>query len=171
MLYERCAKHLTKCRLVRFARRKYSSCLEIITDFCGRFDSDFPLAFRWAGLKPIGHPIVEFFDKGVGFSWRAYRDLGKGYTCMDSVMGTFTDIVGTTTPLTEFDERGITYLVATNAGWLPYLADEGVRYVHYPANRVRRQFGLDQDIPDGLSFLAESPTSIQPFLRHTAFEF
>ena len=69
--------------------------------------------------------------------------MGAKYTCIDSAMGSFVDIVGTTTPLTGFDEMGITYLVATNAGWLPYLVDEGIRFVHYPANRVRRQFGLD----------------------------
>ena len=58
-----------------------------------------------------------------------------------------------------FDETRITYLAATNAEWLPYLADKGIMFVHYLANRVRRQFGLDQDIPDDLSFLMESPTS------------
>ena len=79
-------------------------------------------------------------------------------------MGSFVNTVRTTTPLAGFDEIGITYLVATNAGWLPYLANEGVRFVHYPANRVRRQFGLDQDIPDDLSFLMEFPTSVRPFL-------
>ena len=63
-------------------------------------------------------------------------------------------------PLTDFEETGITYLAAINAGWLPYLANEGLRFVHYPANWVRRQFGLDQDIPDDLSFLMESPTSV-----------
>ena len=62
---------------------------------------------------------------------------------MDSAMDLFVDIVGTTTPLAGFDEIGITYLVATNTGWLPYLADEGIRFVHYLANRVRRLFGLD----------------------------
>ena len=66
-------------------------------------------------------------------------------------MGSFVDTVGTTTPLAGFDGIGITYLAATNTGWLPYLADEGVKFVHYPANRVKRQFGLDQDIPDDLS--------------------
>ena len=86
-------------------------------------------------------------------------------------MGSFVDTVVTTTPLVGFDEIGITYLAATNAGWLPYLADEGVRFVHYPANRVRRQFGLDQDISDDLSFLMESPTSERPLLRHTTFDF
>ena len=122
-------------------------------------------------MKPIGYSVVESFDEGVGFSWRAYRNLGANYTCIDSVMGLFVDTVGTTTPLAGFDETGITYLAATNAGWLPYLADEGIRFVHYPANRIRRQFGLDQDIPDDISFLMESPTSVRPFLRHTAFEF
>ena len=122
-------------------------------------------------MKPIGHSAVESFDRGIGFSWRAYRNLGISYTCVDSTMGLFVDTTGTTTPLTSFDEAGITYLAATNAGWLPYLADEGMRFVHYPANRVRRQFGLDRDIPNAISFLIESPTSVQPFLQPTAFEF
>ena len=94
-------------------------------------------------MKPIDYSIVESFDEGVGFSWRAYRHLSTGYTCMDSAMDLFVDIVGTTTPLAGFDEIGITYLVVTNTGWLPYLADEGIRFVHYLANRVRRLFGLD----------------------------
>ena len=86
-------------------------------------------------------------------------------------MGLFVGTAGTTTPLIDFDETEITYLAATNTRWLPYLADEGIRFVHYLANRVRRQFGLDQDIPDDLSFLMESPTFALPFLRPTAFEF
>ena len=83
-----------------------------------------------------------------------------GYTCANSIMSLFVDISGTTTPLIDFEETGITYLVATNTGWLPYLADKGIRFVHYPANKVRRQFRLDQDIPDNLSFLMEPRTSI-----------
>ena len=110
----------------------------MITDFWGRFESNFPIAFRWSGLKPIGFSMVESFDEGVGFSWRVYRNLSADYTCADFVMGSFVDIVGTTTPLVSFDKTEITYLTATNAGWLPYLADKGIRFVHYPANRVRR---------------------------------
>ena len=106
----------------------------MITDFCGCFVSDFLLAYRWVGLKPFRHLAVEFFNRGVGFSWKAYRDLGSGFTCADSVMGPFMAIAGTTTPLTAFAERGITYLATTNAGWLPYLVVEGVHYVHYSAN-------------------------------------
>ena len=85
-------------------------------------------------------------------------------------MGSFVNTVGTTTPLTDFDERGITYLATTNVGWLLYLANEGIRFVHYPANMVKRQFGLDQDIPNDLSSLMEPLISIRPFLRHAAFE-
>ena len=138
LLYECCVKHLAKCRPIHFAKEKYQSYPRVITDFCGRFEFDFPLAFHWSGLKPIDHPDFEFFDKGVGFSWRAYRHLGAGYTCADSIMDPFVDIVETTTSLTDFEERGITYLAATNAGWLPYLANKGIRFVHYPANWVRR---------------------------------
>ena len=76
LLYERCAKHLVKCRPVYFAKEKYQSCPKVIIDFCGRFEFNFPLAFRWVGLKPIDHSAVEFFDKGVEFSWRVYRNLG-----------------------------------------------------------------------------------------------
>ncbi|KAK9999043.1 hypothetical protein SO802_018646 [Lithocarpus litseifolius] len=170
LLYECCAKHLAKRRPIRFAK-KYLSCPRVITDFCGKFEFDFPLAFRSVGLKPIDHLAVEFFDKGVGFSWRAYRKLGTSYTCPNSVMGPFVDTTETTTSMTGFEERGITYLAATNTEWLPYLADESIRFVHYPANMVRRPFRLDQDIPDDLSSLMESPTSIRPFLRHAAFEF
>jgi len=97
--------------------------------------------------------------------------LGTGYTCADSAIGPFVDTAGTTTPLTGFDDKGITYLAATNAGWLPYLANEGIRFVHYSADRVRRQFGLDQDIADEFFAIIKSPTSVRPFLWHTTFEF
>ena len=60
-----------------------------------------------------------------------YINICIGFMCVDSVMGPFTDTAGTTTPLIAFDERGITYLAATNAGWLPYLTNEGIRFVHY----------------------------------------
>ncbi|KAL0008740.1 hypothetical protein SO802_010242 [Lithocarpus litseifolius] len=53
-------------------------------------------------------------------------------------MGPFVDIAGTSTSLTGFEERGIIYFAATNAGWLPYLAVKGVRFVHYLANKEKR---------------------------------
>ena len=88
------------------------------------------MSFRWVGLKPIDHSAIESFDQGIGFSWRAYRKLDAGYTCVDSPIGLFVDTTGTTTPLTGFDEVGITYLAATNARWLPYLVDEEIGRAH-----------------------------------------
>ena len=126
LLWEHCDRHLAKCKSVRFAKEKYCLCPKVITDFCDRFVFDLSLAYRWVGLKSFGHPIIEFFDKGVGFCWRAYRNLGTSYTCVDLIMGLFADTVGTTTLLTALDKRGITYLATTNAGWLPYLVDEGI---------------------------------------------
>ena len=45
-------------------------------------------------------------------------------------------------------------------GDCPILADEGVRFVHYSADKVRRQFRLDQDIPDDFSAIMESHISV-----------
>ena len=61
------AAHLAKCRPVHFAKEGYHSCPKLITNFYNRFAFDFSLAFRWVGLKPFGHPVVEFFDKGSWF--------------------------------------------------------------------------------------------------------
>ncbi|KAL0008382.1 hypothetical protein SO802_009884 [Lithocarpus litseifolius] len=113
ILWERCARHLAKCKPVRYAKEKFQS-----------------------------------YPKEWAFSWRACKDFSTGYTCVDSVIRPFMGTTSTTTPLVAYDERGITYLVATNSGWLPYLVDKGIQYVHYSAYRVRRQFGLDQDMPD-----------------------
>ena len=68
LLFKHCAQYLTKCSPARFAKDKYQSCPRVITDFCSRFKSDFPLAFRWSSLKPTGYSVVESFDEGVGFS-------------------------------------------------------------------------------------------------------
>ena len=69
LLWECCARHLAKCKSVRFAKEKYCSCPKVITVFCGHFVSDFLSAYHWVGLKLFGHPAIEFFDKGVGFCW------------------------------------------------------------------------------------------------------
>ena len=74
-------------------------------------------------------------------------------------------------PLVADDERGITYLAATNAGWLPYLTNDKVSYVTYPTHKVRRQFGLDQDVPDDLALVLDFTTSLCHFLHPYAFDY
>ena len=107
----------------------------------------------------------------MGFSWRACRDFNTSYTCVNSVMGLFMGTVGTTTLLVAYDEKGITYLVATNSRGLPYLVDKGIRYVHYSAHRVRRQFELDQDMPNDFTLVLDTTTSVCTFLRPHDFKF
>lgn len=91
----------------------------MITNFCKGFVDELLLAYGWVRLKSIDHPVIEFFDKEMGFSWRAYRNLGNGYTCIDSAIGPFMGTSGIASYLVAYDERGITYLDATNARWLP----------------------------------------------------
>lgn len=114
---------------------------------------------------------MEFFDKEVGFSWRVCRDFNTRYTCVDFVMWPFIAIARMTTLLVAYDERGTIYLTTTNAGWLPYMANKGIRYMHYSAHRARRKFGLDQDILDDFTLVWDTTTSVCPFLHPSAFEF
>ena len=86
--WERCAWHLAKCKSIHFTNEKYRSCPKIITNFCDCFISDFSLAYCWVGLKPFRRSNMELFDKGVGFCWIAYRNLGTSYKCRFS-HGTF----------------------------------------------------------------------------------
>ena len=62
-------------------------------------------------------------------------------------------------------------MTAANARWQLYLIDEGVRFVHYSTNKVRRQFGLDQDVPNDFSAILESTTFVWPFLQPITFQF
>ena len=45
LLYKHYAKHLSKCGPFRFTKEKYQPCSQAITNFCDRFESNFPLAF------------------------------------------------------------------------------------------------------------------------------
>ena len=94
LLWECCARHLAKCKLVCYAKEKYQFYPEVITDFCGRFVTEFPLACCWVGLKPFKHLAMEFNDKEVGFPWKAYSNLDNGFTCVDSVIGPFMATAG-----------------------------------------------------------------------------
>ena len=66
--------------------------------------------------------------------------------------------------------RSLTYLSAVNPNWLPVWNSEGVKYTHYCANRVQRQFGLDQSAPDSPSETLPSILGVGPFLRSQAFD-
>ena len=62
LLWEHCVRRLAKCKSVRFAKEKYRFCPKVITDFCGHFVFDFPLAYHWVGLKPLGILPLSFLN-------------------------------------------------------------------------------------------------------------
>ena len=45
LLYKHYAKHLSKCGPFHFTKEKYQPYSQAITDFCDKFESNFPLAF------------------------------------------------------------------------------------------------------------------------------
>ncbi len=67
------------------------------------------------------------------------------------------------------DTKSLTYLFAVNPGWLPVWSGKGVEYTHYCANRMRRQFGLDQGVQGSPSETLPQVPSISPFLKDQAF--
>jgi hypothetical protein len=66
--------------------------------------------------------------------------------------------------------RSLTYLSAVNPNWLPVWNSKGVKYTHYCANRVQRQFGLDQSATGSPSKTLPSILGVAPFLRGQAFD-
>jgi hypothetical protein len=102
--------------------------------------------------------------------WRPYSYRYAGFSC-HSVLYWFSDIASQSFELFPDDTRSLTYLSAVNPGWLPVWSGKGVEYTHYCANRVRRQFGLDQGVPGSPSETLPRTPSIAPFLNDRAFDY
>ena len=102
--------------------------------------------------------------------WRPYSYRYVGFSC-HSVLYWFSDIASQSFELSPDDTRSLTYLSAVNPGWLPVWGDKGVQYTHYCANRVHRQFGLDQGVPGSPNETLPRTPSIAPFLNDQAFDY
>jgi hypothetical protein len=89
----------------------------------------------------------------------------------ESVMSGFSNIEAQDYTLIAGDVGSLTYLSATNAGWLPVLSSDGLRFTVYSAHRVRKQFGFDQEIPAVMGVAAGEIPTINPFLRTRAFAY
>uniref|UniRef100_A0A2N9EQH2 Aminotransferase-like plant mobile domain-containing protein n=1 Tax=Fagus sylvatica TaxID=28930 RepID=A0A2N9EQH2_FAGSY len=110
------------------------------------------------------------FEQIPGFKEQSAARLSLGFSC-HSVLYWFSDIASQSFELFPDDTRSLTYLSAVNPGWLPVWSDKGVEYTHYCANRVRRQFGLDQGVPGSPSETLPRTPSIAPFLNDRAFDY
>ena len=86
-------------------------------------------------------------------------------------MSGFSNIEAQDYSIVAGDTASLTYLSATNAGWLPILSSDGLRFTVYSAHRVRKQFGFDQEVPAVMGVAAGEIPTLNPFLRDRAFAY
>ena len=89
----------------------------------------------------------------------------------ESVMSGFQDVEVQDYTFTSKDTKSLTYLSATNAGWLPVLSSGILQFIAYCAHKVRRQFGFDQEVPAAMGVAAGKISTINPFLKTRAFTY
>jgi hypothetical protein len=126
--------------------------------------------YRWVGSKFYDHGLVPSLDSESKICWRPY---GVSYHefMYESVMSGFSNVEAQDYTLITGDMASLTYLSATNVGWLPILSSDGLQFTVYSAHRVRKQFGFDQEIPAIMGIAAGKIPNINPFLRASAFAY
>uniref|UniRef100_A0A2N9HHS7 Aminotransferase-like plant mobile domain-containing protein n=1 Tax=Fagus sylvatica TaxID=28930 RepID=A0A2N9HHS7_FAGSY len=132
------------------------------------FRDNLPLVYRWAGLKPRDHDLVEALDYEENVLFRPYGDDHPGFTCASI----FRKLYGPTPLIRDLkaeDYRSLSYLSTVNPGFLPVLSATGVSFIPYCPQRVQRQFGLDQGIPVGPQETTSCVADLTAFLKSSAF--
>jgi hypothetical protein len=69
------------------------------------------------------------------------------------------------------DMKTLSYLSATNTGWLLVLTHDGLRFTSYCVHRVQRKFGYDQEVPATMEVVADILPTINPFIKSRAFAY
>uniref|UniRef100_A0A2N9EY06 Aminotransferase-like plant mobile domain-containing protein n=1 Tax=Fagus sylvatica TaxID=28930 RepID=A0A2N9EY06_FAGSY len=88
-----------------------------------------------------------------------------------SVMSGFRNVEAQDYTLIAEDMRSLTYLSATNTGWLLVLSSSRLQFTAYSTHKVRRQFGFDQEVPTVMGIAASEIPAINPFLKARAFAY
>uniref|UniRef100_A0A2N9FBL7 Aminotransferase-like plant mobile domain-containing protein n=1 Tax=Fagus sylvatica TaxID=28930 RepID=A0A2N9FBL7_FAGSY len=169
-LWEHVLEYITKDRKPYEARKKFASILEGVAAHVGDFQEDVPAVFCWVGSKFYDHSLIPSLDSESKVCWRPYEVTHRGFS-YESVMSGFRNVEAQDYTLIARDMRSLTYLSATNAGWLPVLSSGRLQFTAYSAHRVRRQFGFDQEIPSVMGIAAGEIPTINPFLRNRAFAY
>uniref|UniRef100_A0A2N9F633 Aminotransferase-like plant mobile domain-containing protein n=1 Tax=Fagus sylvatica TaxID=28930 RepID=A0A2N9F633_FAGSY len=98
------------------------------------FRDNLPLVYRWAGLKPRDHDLVEALDYEENVLFRPYGDDHPGFTCASI----FRKLYGPTPLIRDLkaeDYRSLSYLSTVNPGFLPILSATGVSFIPYCPQR------------------------------------
>uniref|UniRef100_A0A2N9IMU7 Aminotransferase-like plant mobile domain-containing protein n=1 Tax=Fagus sylvatica TaxID=28930 RepID=A0A2N9IMU7_FAGSY len=169
-IWEHALEYIRKGRKPYEARKKFGSMPEGVVVNVGDFQGDVPAVFRWVGSKFYDHSLIPSLDSESKVCWRPYGVSHRGFM-YESVMSGFSNIEAQDYSLIAGDTASLAYLSATNAGWLPVLTSDGLRFTVYSAHRVRRQFGFDQEVPAVMGVAAGEIPVINPFLRTMAFAY
>jgi hypothetical protein len=169
-IWEHALEYIRKGKKPYEIRKKFASMPEGVVANVGDFQGDVPTVFRWVGNKFYDHSLIPSLDSEGKVCWRPYRITHRGFV-YESVMSEFRDVEAQDYTLIAGDVASLTYLSATNAGWLPVLSPDGPQFTIYSAHRVRRQFGFDQEIPAVMGVAAGEIPTINPFLRVRAFAY
>uniref|UniRef100_A0A2N9IPB7 Aminotransferase-like plant mobile domain-containing protein n=1 Tax=Fagus sylvatica TaxID=28930 RepID=A0A2N9IPB7_FAGSY len=95
---------------------------------------DVPAVFRWVSSKFYDHSLVPSLDSESKVCWRPYGITHRGFV-YESVMSEFRNVEAQDYTLIAGDVGSLTYLSATNAGWLPVLSSDGPQFTTYSAHR------------------------------------
>jgi hypothetical protein len=169
-VWEHALDYIRKGRKPYEARHKFASMPEEIAANVGDFQGDVPVVYRWVGSKFYDHSLIPSLDSESKVCWRPYGVTHCGFS-YELVMSGFRNVEAQDYILIAGDMGSLTYLSATNAGWLPVLSSGGFQFTAYSAHRVRRQFGFDQEVPAVMGIAAGEIPIINPFLKARAFSY
>jgi hypothetical protein len=96
-----------------------------------------PAVYRWVGSKFYDHNLIPSLDSESKVCWRPYGVTHRGFS-YESVMSGFRNVDAQDYTLIAGDMGSLTYLSATNAGWLLVLSSDGFQFTVYSTHRVRR---------------------------------
>ena len=141
-VWDRSSFTLAKCRNLKYVKDKFQGYPDVIKGLCGSFTNGHPIIFRWSNLKGGNVNLIELFDQARHLIWDSPRVFSPGFTC-DSILSSFLNSLGYTFDLGQGDKSSLACLACTSPSWLPVPSTSGIKYTHYFAYWVLRQFGFD----------------------------
>ena len=132
--------------------------------FLSKFSSGFPILFKWVGVKASKVSWMDDLDDEVKFVWRPYVKVKEGFACPNIFPATpFRDGYSSCF-FKDGNLKFCTFLAAITPTWLPTFGENGMETIHYNPHRVRRKFGLDQDVPSANVVVFDCDTVIAPLI-------
>ena len=90
--------------------------------------------YRWVGNKFYDYSLIPSLDSESKVCWRPYGVTHRGFS-YKSVMSGFRNVEAQDYTFIAGDMGSLTYLSATNAGWLPVLSSGGFQFTAYNAHK------------------------------------